>query len=78
MSEEDGAFWASTIGNTYLSELDRRPKEATNWVDFKRLMIPTAVGGEWVDELELVDEWNALAVEVMGKKLAEVAGDVWY
>jgi hypothetical protein len=78
MSEEDGAFWASTIGNTFLSELDRRPKEAAEWQSFKQVMLGSAITGEWVQELEAIDEWGAAAVEAMGDKLAEVGGDVWY
>lgn len=78
MSEEDGAYWASTIGNTFLSELDRRPKEAVDWDGFKQHMLPTAIAGEWVEELEEVNEWDAATVEEMGHKLAEVAGGVWY
>jgi hypothetical protein len=78
MSEEDGAFWASTIGNTFLSELDRRPKEAVDWQGLKHVMLPTAIAGEWVGELEAIDEWDASIVEEMGRTLAEVGGGVWY
>ncbi len=78
MGEEDGAFWAATIGNTFLSELDRRPKGATDWEGFKQHMLPYAHEGEWVAEFGAIQEWNAIAVEQMGEKLAEAAGDVWY
>ena len=78
MSEEDGAFWASTIGNTFLSNLDRRPKEAADWKGFKYFMLPTAVAGEWVQALQAIEEWDAATVEEMGNKLAGVGGGVWY
>lgn len=78
MSEEDGSFWASTIGNTVLSKLDKRPKGANDWNSFKTLILPTAIKGEWVKELGLTNAWDAATVEEMGRKLAEVAGDVWY
>lgn len=78
MSEEDGAYWASTIGNTFLSQLDRRPKGAVDWEGFKQYMIPTAIEGEWDGELWRVNEWGTTEVERMGEKLAEVAGSVWY
>ena len=78
MSEEDGSFWASTIGNAFLSDLDRRPKGAVDWDGFKQHLLPSAIDGEWVDELRGINEWDANAVEKMGGKLAEVAGAVWY
>lgn len=78
MSEEDGSFWGSTIGNTFLSALDRRPKEAVDWEGFKEFMLPAAVEGEWKDELLAYEDWDAASVEEMGEHLAEVGGDVWY
>jgi hypothetical protein len=78
MSEEDGAFWGSTIGNTFLSVLDLRPRGASDWIGFKQHMLPFAADGEWKSELEAVEQWNAAAVERMGEKLAEVAGHIWY
>jgi hypothetical protein len=78
MSEEDGAFWGSTIGNTFLSKLDRRPKGVTDWDGFKANMLPTAAEQEWRSRLEKVAEWNAGSVERMGTQLAKVAGNVWY
>lgn len=78
IGEEDGAFWASTIGNTFLATLDRRPKGVIDWVGFKREFLPHAVQSEWKSELESVSEWDAAAIESMGKRLAKVAGEVWY
>jgi len=78
MSEEDGAFWGNTIGNTLLSKLDRRPKEAANWGGVKEFMLHTAIEQEWVKALEGHDVWDAGALEEMGEKLAEIGGDVWY
>ena len=78
MSEEDGANLGSTIGNTFLSTLERRPREASNWRGFKEYMLPYAAPHEWRKKLERVEEWNADAVERIGSKLAEAAGDIWY
>ncbi|CCJ05879.1 DUF262 domain-containing protein [Methylocystis sp. SC2] len=78
MSEEDGAYWFATIGNTFLSTLDRRPKSASDWDGFKRHMLPFAIDGEWKIELMAVEEWNASAIENMGQKLAQAAGDIWF
>ncbi len=52
MGEEEGAYWASTLGNTFLSTMERRPKTVTTWQSFKDEMLSTAVLGEWVAELE--------------------------
>lgn len=76
--EEDGAFWASTIGNTILSNLDRRPKGANSWFEFKALMLPHAVKHEWRSELEAKRQWDVGSIESIGRELARVAGDVWY
>lgn len=78
ISEEDGAYWASTIGNTFLAEVDRRPKGVEDWDDFKDRLLPEAVDNEWRDRLEEVEEWNAGAIEEVGGELAEAAGEIWY
>lgn len=78
MPEKDGSAWGSTIGNTFLSVLDRRDHGANDWDGFKDTMLPTAVTGEWVDRLEEVETWDADAVEKLGTELAEKAGEVWY
>lgn len=78
VGEEEGAFWASTIGNTFLSGLDRRPREATSWEGFKRHVLPTAIAGEWSERLDQVASWDAQSIEQLGEELAEVAGDLWY
>lgn len=78
MSEEDGAYWGATIGNTFLSTLDKRPRDADTWGGFKKTMLPSAINGEWSERLEKIREWDASAVERMGSRLAEVAGEIWY
>jgi len=78
ISEEDGSFWGSTIGNTFLSRLARRPAEASDWSGFKRHMLPKAIDGEWEDHLRRLKDWNAASIESIGQELASVAGRVWY
>lgn len=78
MSEEDGAFWGATIGNTFLSTQDRRPKGAVDWTGFKQHMLPHAVRGEWQSRLAKLEYWDAATVEAMGKRLAKAAGSVWF
>jgi uncharacterized protein DUF262 len=78
MSEEDGAYWGSTIGNTFLSTQKKRPEAASTWRGFKESVLPHGLPHEWSEELKRIRDWNAHAVEKMGAKLAERAGDVWY
>lgn len=78
MSEEDGAYWGSTIGNTFLAKIDRRPKAASSWMGFKKHLLPQGVEGEWSARLEKFDEWNAKAVEEVGGDLAGAAAKIWY
>lgn len=79
ISNEEGAFWAATIGNTFLSELKRRPPQATeNWQSFKQSMFGQACMGEWNQRLSQVDDWTPNNVEQIGRELAETAADIWY
>lgn len=78
LSEEDAAFWGSTIGNTFLADANRRPQGASDWEGFKQLLLPQASPGEWRARLTRIDEWDAGAVEKMGKELAKEAGKIWF
>jgi hypothetical protein len=78
ISEKDGSFWGSTIGNTFLSDLARRPEQAKDWPGFKRHMLPTAIAGEWSSQLSNLKDWNAASLESIAQELASVAGKVWY
>jgi hypothetical protein len=78
MGEEEGSYWASTIGNTFLSTIERRPKSVTTWQSFKDEMLSNAVEGESVSELESIGEWNAQRVASVGQDLAKAAGEIWF
>lgn len=78
MSEEDGSYWGATIGNTFLAELERRPKGISSWNEFKNELIPFATDDEYSGVLEEVEEWDAQAIEEVGRTLAEAAGELWY
>ncbi|MEN5145885.1 DUF262 domain-containing protein [Brevundimonas diminuta] len=78
MSEEDGSFWQSTIGNTFLADLERRPREVTDWNSFKALIMPHSVQGEWKARLSQVGSWDTDAVANIGVELAEAGGNLWY
>ncbi len=76
--DESADFWATTVGNTFLSTQTRRLKSAVDWASFKTTMLPTAIPGEWKSRLEQIDAWNATAVETMGNELAIAAGKIWF
>ena len=78
MSEEEGSYWGSTLGNTFLSVSERRTRGAIDWNRFKELMIPTAVEDEITNCLETIDTWNALAIAKVGRQLASIASEIWY
>ena len=77
-SEEDALYWGSKIPNTFLSKLERRPKEAISWEGFKQSILNYGIEGEWVDKLRSINVWNATTMEEIGAYFAEVAGDVWF
>jgi hypothetical protein len=76
--EDERAYWATTIGNTFLSASDRRPDGTANWQGFIENMLPIAAPGEMVDAFRQIDHWDANAVRNLGARLAEVAGRIWY
>lgn len=75
--EEQLSYWLNTIGNTFLSDLERRPLDANTWDGFKRTLLTHEVDGEKRVELEGKHYWDTQMVEDMGLQLAEAAGDVW-
>lgn len=78
MSEEEGSYWGSTIGNTLLADIERRPKGLESWDDVKEQLLTESVDGEWSDALEEWDYWDAEAVGDIGEAFATAAGDLWY
>lgn len=78
LSEEDALFWGGTIANTFLSTLERRPKEAVSWEGFKHSILSEGVNGEWVEKLRNLDVWDTRSLEAISDELAKAAGDVWY
>ena len=78
LSEEDVLFWGGTIANTFLANLERRPKEAVSWAGFKQSILDKGITGEWVEKLRSLDVWDAATMENISADIAEVAGNVWY
>jgi len=77
-NEDERSIWVPRIGNTFLSTESRRPEGALTWEGFKDVLMPTAVDGEWIDELKGYDAWDVEAVKAVGESLAETAGKIWY
>jgi hypothetical protein len=77
-SEEELAYWGSTLGNSILVDLDRRPRGASTWEGVKEHLLPRAVDGEIKETLERYGYWDPAAVEQVGSDLAEAAARVWY
>ena len=78
MAADEGTYWASTLGNTIISGVEKRPRAVTNWPTFKDAMLTTAAHGEWVRALNHWAKWDVAAVERMGSDLANAAGRIWY
>lgn len=76
---EEDSFWSSTIGNTFLAGVARRPKEATvSWAGFKASLLKEPADGELDNELSKIQNWNAVAIEEMGRNIATEGGAIWY
>jgi hypothetical protein len=71
-------YWASTIGNTFLAQTERRPPGTNTWDGFREGLLPLAVEGEWTDRILAVPVWNEFAVNSIGAEMARAAADVWY
>lgn len=78
IGEDEGSYWASTIGNTIISSVQKKPRVVVDWNTFKNTMLKTAADGEWVQSLANIVDWDVAAVERMGSDLANEAGRIWY
>lgn len=78
LTAEQGSYWGSTIGNTYLAKLDRRPPKADDWAGFKAHVLPEGIDGELRANLEEFDDWNAEALDNTGARLASAGSAIWY
>lgn len=76
--DEAVAFWASTIGNTMLSQDFQRAPDTTSWAGVCSRLLTTAVQGEVVSKLSSRAEWTPDDVSEIGVELSVMASDVWY
>ncbi|MGJ3232982.1 MAG: DUF262 domain-containing protein [Oceanicaulis sp.] len=77
--DEEDVWWHSTIGNTFIAEIDRRPPDANeNWVRFKETLLARGIASEDIEYLQAIGEWTADSIRSYGAQLAERAANVWY
>ncbi|RYV49339.1 DUF262 domain-containing protein [Pengzhenrongella frigida] len=76
--ETDFSYWGSTLGNTFLASVERRPKGAGTWDGFKQNLLPLALENEHVELFQDVIEWNSRVVEEFGTRLGESAREIWF
>lgn len=77
-TEEERSYWTTTIGNTFLATVDRRPNGTSNWDGFMRIMLPLAAPIEDPSSLTIYGDWDSTAVEVEGEDLADAAAQIWF
>jgi hypothetical protein len=70
--------WGTTIGNSIIAELPRRPHGAGSWPGFKSELLPHVLGAELLDEALSRNDWTPVEVEMVGRKFAQRAADLWY
>lgn len=74
----DFSYWGSTLGNTVLAQIERRPKGATDWDAFRGLLLPEALEGDGIQAEAQSNTWGVDAVEERGKELASEGAEVWF
>jgi Protein of unknown function DUF262 len=77
-TDEDQAFWGSTLGNSILVNIEKRPRGANTWTGVRERLLPRAIPEESVGSLLEYETWDPTAVEQVGNLLAEAAARVWY
>jgi len=77
-NEDEVSYWGSTIGNSLLTSVERRPFGALTWAGAQNNLITKAVEDEWSDTLQSFARWGPSEVAELGRELARVAVDTWY
>lgn len=78
LSDEELSYWRSTLANSILVDLDRRPRGASSWEGVREYLLPRAIPNEKKDLIEKYETWNPTALEEVGYELAKMAANVWY
>ncbi len=77
-AEDRVSYWASTLGNTFISTEIRRPMGSSTWEGFKNELLPSGVEGELTEKLEEQPEWGVEQIMDFGRGLASEARQLWY
>ncbi|MEO9322244.1 DUF262 domain-containing protein [Nocardioides sp. C4-1] len=67
-----------TLGNTFMTERARRPKNCQTWEQVKSDLLPLAKDTEHKRRLSRQSKWTPREARTLGAYLAERASDVWY
>ncbi|UBU12547.1 DUF262 domain-containing protein [Nonomuraea gerenzanensis] len=76
-SDDYIASLGSTVGNTILVNIDRRPRGANSWEGVRQHLLSQAVDGEITSPLQEYSSWTPDSVQEVSSILAEAAADVW-
>jgi hypothetical protein len=76
--DDEFTYWGSTLGNTILAKLERRPRLTGTWEEFGANLLPLALLEERVQLVASRSEWSSQSVEYVGTQLAKEAALVWY
>ena len=60
--DDEFTYWGSTLGNTFLARVERRPRHTGTWHGFRSHLLPEAVEGELVELVSGRTEWTSRAV----------------
>jgi len=76
--EDRASYWASTLGNTFISTETRRPMSSSTWDGFKRELLPLGIDAERKDQYRAESDWGVEQIIEFGKELAGEARELWY
>lgn len=75
--QDDFTYWGSTLGNTILARVERRPNGSATWSGVAAHLLPEALSPD-DQNMGQLDVWDASSVGERGERLAAVAATVWY
>lgn len=78
LTEEQLSQWGTTLANSILVDVDRRPRDANSWEGFRSHLLTRAIEGEKKALIQAFSSWDVGALETVGEILAREAVDVWY
>ncbi len=74
---DEFTFWGSTLGNTILTKVERRPKGATSWEGVKENLIPQCLD-EDSEQFGQKPKWSVVDVEERGVQIAQRLTSIWF